>query len=112
MAWRSVEACKKDELDSRVQHHELYEWYKSKGICVYCRTEKAMPGKILCSKCAEHMYKARKLKRQDRAAHHLCTRCGKPLTEEQVAAGLKKCDACREKLKKYRIKCLAKKRKK
>lgn len=32
---------------------ELYDWYKSKGICTKCGTNKAKPGATMCFDCSE-----------------------------------------------------------
>lgn len=33
-------------------YSETYSWYKQKGICIKCRSEKAEPGKTMCLMCS------------------------------------------------------------
>ena len=35
------------------KNKELYNWYKSKGICTKCGTNKAKPGGTMCFDCAD-----------------------------------------------------------
>ncbi len=35
------------------KNKELYEWYKSKGICTKCGTNTVKPGKTMCWDCAD-----------------------------------------------------------
>lgn len=78
-----------------------YEYYKSRGICTYCRKRKAVEGKSLCYECAERENEkarkkyqsmsdeekrenrrkeneARKKQRDERKRLGLCIVCGKP----------------------------------
>lgn len=65
-----------------------YEFYKEKGICVYCHKQKAKPGKCYCQDCLEHVRKWRdkhrdqwNRKNRERYASRkkmgLCVKCGK-----------------------------------
>lgn len=50
---------------------ELYDWYKSHGVCVRCRVRDARPGKTQCLLCmsdAADYYEAHK-SRRDKAKH-------------------------------------------
>lgn len=75
---------------------DMYAWYKSHGICTYCRQADAVRGKVLCPDCAElrheqhriyyqqHETEIRakhktwsKIRYEQRKAAGVCVRCGK-----------------------------------
>ena len=82
--------------------YEAYHYYKDHGICVYCKREKAAPGKVMCLNCAsilaekkrakynqvseeEREERNRKKREQSKALRDyrkengLCITCGKPV---------------------------------
>ena len=85
----------------RLRNKEIYNWYKSKGICPKCKTAWADPGHVFCRPClnkraAETMkygseYNARKCKeRRERLKEKgLCVSCGKPAVQGKVL-----CEKC------------------
>lgn len=87
--------------EKRAWEKDQYDWYKSHGICVHCRHEKAAKGHVLCLNCLDdarvRYYKNHAEERKKRWAEHreeeqarkralyherkeqgLCTKCGKP----------------------------------
>lgn len=99
---------------------ELYDWYKSHGICVRCRIRGAQPGKTRCLLCMSDdadYYEAHK-NRRDEAKHReqqksyyqrrkeagICPKCGK---RKPVSGGVF-CGICRaksrERMRERRIK--------
>lgn len=80
----------------RLRNREIYNWYKSKGICPNCKTEWAAPGRVFCGAClrikAAKMkqygseYNARKCKeRRERLKENgLCVCCAKPAVQGKV----------------------------
>lgn len=94
----------------------IYEFYKQRGICPYCKKEKSEPGKVACQNCidkrkrrAENMTPEERARRKARLreqckaryekkkAAGLCAMCGKvPPTP-----GRTYCQACAEQRKKY-----------
>ena len=90
----------------------IYEFYKQRGICPYCKRERSAPGKVACQNCidkqkrqTENMTPEEREKRkaqckaryQKKKAAGLCTMCGKvPPTP-----GRTYCAKCAEQRKKY-----------
>lgn len=91
-------SCSKCKNYNNTYLKETYDYFKSKGICVYCKTQKARQGKISCLECAGKQAERRaikprvyteeqkeKAKARERAlyaqrrANGLCTECGKPV---------------------------------
>ena len=80
---------------------ETYHWYKSRGICVMCQRNSAVPGETRCASCKEKLherYKERYRFRQVGIYHELknagiCPRC-KVVKPEP---GFTYCKECREK---------------
>ena len=100
---------------------ELYEWYKSKGICPHCGKDKAVKGKIHCVNCLEtfavsQMIRRSKLTEEQKQyehdyciAHHkkqyqklkaqgICTKCKK----RKASPGKVKCSICLAKDARYK----------
>lgn len=86
---------------------EAYEWYKSKGICVGCRTAYAEPGRVYCATCtrkrrvsaekhdpgnAIHRQYNRERRERLKAAG-LCIDCG----ANPAADGIVRCRMCQRK---------------
>jgi len=93
---------------------ENYKYYKSRGICIACRKEKAMINAVRCSDCAEKLAKCdakrykkikksenyigyrkniskkNKIRRQNRRNEKICWVCGK----YKVINNKKKCIDC------------------
>ena len=82
--------------------YEAYHYYKDHGICVYCKREKAAPGRAMCLNCASIVAEKRRAKysklseeeraernrkkreqskalREYRKENGLCLVCGKPV---------------------------------
>lgn len=92
---------------NRALRREAYQWYKSKGICVYCRTAYAEPGRVYCKACTARQKALRDRKdpgcekryaynRERRAAlieNGLCIWCGK----RKPVPGQRMCPTCRDK---------------
>ena len=71
-----------------------YERLKESGICVYCKTAEAIPGRVWCSPCTAK----EKQRRVDRIALGVCSSCGKARPERRFATGrlVKHCTVCLE----------------
>lgn len=106
---------------------ESYAYYKAHGICVKCRREDAVKGKVLCRACAERhsayskqRYAAlseeekneyrrksvenRKLLVARLKEHGICVQCGK----SKARRGFVTCKACAEKMREYKKRMKAK----
>ncbi|MBS7209337.1 MAG: hypothetical protein KH034_02795 [Lachnospiraceae bacterium] len=91
-----------------------YQWLKEHGICVQCGQRDAFPGYVRCPECIEkvgiasakcrcdkekrikynkHENERRKQRYKERKIKHLCTRCGKQLTEDYKYST---CVSCRK----------------
>ena len=80
----------------RQRNKDIYNWYKSKGICPRCKTQYAAPGRVHCEKCiVENRARVRKFfgeynatkckeRRERLKAQGLCVCCGKPAVESRV----------------------------
>lgn len=80
----------------RQQNRDIYNWYKSRGICPKCKEKHGAPGHVYCEDCLtvkrEEMqkylgaYNAAKCKerRERLKAKGLCMRCGKPAVKDRV----------------------------
>lgn len=99
-----------------------YEWYKSHGICVKCKTEKATPGHVMCNICREdwnrfsrYRYEERteiilqrqRTRRQGRIDRHECVECGTPLEDGNE---FRRCPRCQERRREYARKHYRKKK--
>ena len=102
---------------NRALHRESYHWYKSRGICPYCKTSTADPGKVYCKLCyKKHRFrqevndpgavrrKSYYIERRARLKEAgLCVDCGKA----RATDGTTRCEKCRKKEResnqKYRI---------
>lgn len=73
---------------------ENREYYLSRGRCPRCGGKNPLePGKTLCRGCAVKVSEARRKQREWRRENHICTRCGKPMGEDER---FKTCSECRE----------------
>lgn len=89
--FRNTEDKKKRDL-------EKYYALKEKGICVYCKREKATAGKTKCTRCLAKIRNRRNAKRSEierseRVSYGICYICGK----EKVMEGKGVCEKCYEK---------------
>lgn len=86
-----------------VRCREDYEYFKSSGICVHCRTAEAAIDHLRCAPCAEKSMKSSRVRRQTLASKGQCPQCGK-----RKVAKTRLCSPClrrfREK-KQYACKC-------
>lgn len=99
---------------------EVYDFYKSNGICVLCGKQKPRKGMVYCLDCADNLSAYRMKRRKDkhdillkqeresaqkrrayRSENHLCFVCGKPLEEGTPFVS---CEACRKRSRKYNAK--------
>ena len=98
-------------------NHEEYLWYKDHGICVNCKTNKAVRGQTRCPDCREMQRDAgrkryqkkqpeirayykdwNKSKYEQRKADGVCVRCGK----KPPQAGKLSCTRCLIKQSQYK----------
>lgn len=80
----------------RQQNRDIYNWYKSRGICPRCKVKHGAPGGVYCEDCLavkrKEMqkyfgdYNAGKCKerRERLKAEGLCVCCGKPAVKDRV----------------------------
>lgn len=112
-----LEATVEQRAKKAQERRELYQWYKERGICIRCQTNKAIGG-ILCPACREknnllrrgkphkpltQEQKARNNqwrvdKRKKNIADGICTYCGK----YKALPGLRMCFGCRSYINEYR----------
>lgn len=74
---------------------EKYYRLKEKGICTYCKHEKALLGKTKCAKCLAKIRNRKEAKksgilRPERVAYGICYICGK----DKVMEGKGVCEKC------------------
>ena len=100
MAYKSPE-------DAKTYHRELYRWCVAHGVCAYCRTAYAEPGRVYCTRCAqrnrallerrdpgrERRKSYNRQWKQKKMAEGLCVNCGTRPAEE----GHTRCPACARK---------------
>ena len=88
---------KRDRNPNKTRSHDLEKYYrlKEQGICVYCKHEKAVPGKTKCAKCLHKIRsraqaKKNDLDRSEWVSYEICYLCGK----NPVMPGKGVCESC------------------
>ena len=67
---------------------------RAAGLCIYCGTNLAAPGRVACKRCARQRIEYMRNRRLDLIAQGFCSMCGKV----PHADGILTCDACRHKM--------------
>nr|DAN06793.1 MAG TPA: hypothetical protein [Caudoviricetes sp.] len=76
-----------------------YNYYKNKGICVSCKSEK-VENYVRCKSCRDKKNEYYKLVTKRRYNKGLCVRCGKP-KEHSEFEDLKHCIQCLKNFRDY-----------
>lgn len=95
---RSKRSRKKNLEEHKKRDLDKYYQLKEKGICTYCKHEKAITGKTKCAKCLAKIRNRRNANksgicRSERVAYGVCYICGKG----KIIEGKGVCQNCYEK---------------
>lgn len=74
-----------------------YQYWKSRGICPYCKKEKVMPNKMYCFDCSKKISERARKNYQYYKKVGICTKCKK----EKSMPNKTICEDCSEKKRKY-----------